>query len=151
MRIIRFYERNPSMTSGQEHTSSSAASKTSNTSTTKKTSSTGAAATQEPVPASLPTSTTSTASTASTEPKSKVTAGLLGIFLGSLGIHRFYLGYNTLGIIQAVGCTLGLLLSPLTCGISLVLSIIVEIWALIEGILIFAGNIDSDQQGNKLV
>lgn len=32
--------------------------------------------------------------------KSKVAAGLLGIFLGGLGIHKFYLGYNTAGIIM---------------------------------------------------
>lgn len=32
--------------------------------------------------------------------KSQIGAGLLGIFLGSLGIHNFYLGYMTKGIIQ---------------------------------------------------
>ncbi|NNC87414.1 MAG: TM2 domain-containing protein [Akkermansiaceae bacterium] len=30
----------------------------------------------------------------------KVVAGILGILLGSLGIHKFYLGYTTEGIIQ---------------------------------------------------
>ena len=30
--------------------------------------------------------------------KSKIAAGILGIFLGSLGIHNFYLGYNNKGI-----------------------------------------------------
>ena len=34
--------------------------------------------------------------------KSKLVAGLLGIFLGSLGIHRFYLGYVGIGILQIV-------------------------------------------------
>ncbi len=32
--------------------------------------------------------------------KSRVTAGLLGIFLGGLGIHKFYLGYNKAGVIM---------------------------------------------------
>ena len=32
--------------------------------------------------------------------KSKLTAILLCFFLGSLGIHRFYLGYTIIGIIQ---------------------------------------------------
>ena len=32
--------------------------------------------------------------------KSKLTAILLCFFLGSLGIHRFYLGYNLIGVIQ---------------------------------------------------
>ena len=32
--------------------------------------------------------------------KSKLTAILLCFFLGGLGIHRFYLGYTLIGIIQ---------------------------------------------------
>ena len=32
--------------------------------------------------------------------KSKLTAILLCLFLGSLGIHRFYLGYALIGVIQ---------------------------------------------------
>jgi len=32
----------------------------------------------------------------------KVPAGVLAILLGSLGIHKFYLGYTTAGIIQLV-------------------------------------------------
>lgn len=40
----------------------------------------------------------------------KLVAGLLGILIGSLGIHRFYLGDSTGGIIRIVisFCTLGL-------------------------------------------
>lgn len=33
-------------------------------------------------------------------PKSKVAAGLLAIFLGFLGIHKFYLGYKKTGAIM---------------------------------------------------
>lgn len=32
----------------------------------------------------------------------KVTAGILGILLGGLGIHKFYLGYTKEGIIQII-------------------------------------------------
>ncbi len=32
------------------------------------------------------------------EPKSKIAAGLLGVFLGVFGVHRFYLGYTTIGV-----------------------------------------------------
>ena len=32
--------------------------------------------------------------------KSKLTTILLCFFLGSLGIHRFYLGYTLIGVIQ---------------------------------------------------
>lgn len=41
----------------------------------------------------------------------KVIAGILGILLGGLGIHKFYLGYTKAGIIQLV-------LGIVTCGIA---------------------------------
>lgn len=72
--------------------------------------------------------------------KSKIAAGLLGIFLGSLGIHNFYLGYNG----KAVG---QLLITVLSCGALIFVS---GIWGLIEGILILAGNISVDANGNEL-
>ena len=81
-----------------------------------------------------------TASTSSAAPKSKMAAGLLGIFLGWLGIHNFYLGYTG----KAVG---QLLLSVLSCGI---LSFVSGIWGLIEGILILTGSINVDAEGNEL-
>ncbi|WP_330202707.1 TM2 domain-containing protein [Cyanobacterium sp. Dongsha4] len=56
----------------------------------------------------------------------KVTAGILGILLGALGIHKFLLGYNTEGLIM-------LLVSILTCGFG---SPIMGIIGLIEGIII---------------
>lgn len=51
----------------------------------------------------------------------KLIAGLLGIFLGSLGVHKFYLGYTKEGVIQLVG-------TIVTCGFA-------SIIGLIEGIL----------------
>lgn len=57
--------------------------------------------------------------------KSKLAAGLLGIFLGSLGIHRFYLGYKNVGLTM-------LLITVLTCGLG---SAVTGIWGLVEGIL----------------
>jgi len=59
------------------------------------------------------------------EPKSRLAGGLLGIFLGGLGIHRFYLGYTTLGIVQ-------LLVTLFTFGFG-------AIWGFVEGIMILAG------------
>src|ERR1700694_86745 len=49
--------------------------------------------------------------------KSKLAAGLLGIFLGGLGIHRFYLGYTNIAIAQLVVGIIGVVLSPFTCGL----------------------------------
>ncbi len=72
--------------------------------------------------------------------KSKIAAGLLGIFLGALGVHNFYLGYTSKAVAQ-------LLMTVLTCGI---LGVVSEIWGLIEGILILTGSIDKDASGNPL-
>ena len=59
--------------------------------------------------------------------KSKLAAGLLGIFLGAIGVHNFY--------------------TVLSC---MTLSFVSGIWGLIEGILILAGNINVDGKGNPL-
>ena len=67
--------------------------------------------------------------------KSKMTAGLLGIFLGGLGIHNFYLGYTGKAIAQIA------LTFCFGAG---------AIWGLIEGILILTGKIDKDAKGNPL-
>lgn len=72
--------------------------------------------------------------------KSKLAAGLFGIFLGMFGVHRFYLGYTGLGLAQV-------LLTVCSCGI---FAIPVYIWGLIEGILILAGSINRDAKGNPL-
>lgn len=72
--------------------------------------------------------------------KSKIAAGLLGIFLGSLGVHNFYLGYTGKAVAQ-------LLITILTCGIGATVS---GIWGLIEGILILTGSINQDADGNEL-
>ena len=62
-------------------------------------------------------------------PKNKLVAGLLGILLGGLGIHKFYLGYNKEGIIMLVVTLVG---GTVTCGIGYGL---VSIVGIIEGII----------------
>ncbi len=74
------------------------------------------------------------------EAKSKIAAGLLGIFLGAFGVHNFYLGYTGKAVAQ-------LLITLLSC---FVLSFISGIWGLIEGILILVGSINKDANGNLL-
>ena len=68
--------------------------------------------------------------------KSKLAAGLLGIFLGSWGIHNFYLGNTSRGAIQIV-------VTLVTCGVG-------GIWGFIEGIMILAGSITTDANGVPL-
>lgn len=76
--------------------------------------------------------------------KSKMAAGLLGIFLGSLGIHNFYLGYTTKAVIQLLVTLIG---GVFTCGIA---SIAIYVWGLVEGIMILTGSINTDANGNPL-
>ena len=72
--------------------------------------------------------------------KSKMAAGLLGIFLGVFGVHNFYLGYTGKAVAQ-------LLITVLSC---FILSPVSAIWGLIEGILILAGNMNTDASGKLL-
>ena len=74
------------------------------------------------------------------ERKPKIAAGLLGIFLGTFGVHNFYLGFTGKAVAQ-------LLITILSCGI---LSGVSAIWGLIEGILILTGSINKDANGNSL-
>ncbi len=67
--------------------------------------------------------------------KSKMTAGLLQIFLGSFAVGRFYLGYTGLAIAQIA-------VTWLTCGAG-------AIWPLIDGIMILTGKVP-DAQGRPL-
>lgn len=72
--------------------------------------------------------------------KSKIAAGLLGIFLGCFGVHNFYLGYTGKAVAQ-------LLITVLSC---FTLSFASAIWGLIEGIMILTGSIKTDAKGNTL-
>ena len=72
--------------------------------------------------------------------KSKLVAGLLGIFLGAYGIHNFYLGNTKHALIQ-------LLMTVCSCGI---LGMVSGIWGLVEGIQILCGNINTDARGVAL-
>ena len=87
--------------------------------------------------------TNSTTSSSTSAPKSKMAAGLLGIFLGALGVHNFYLGYTS----KAVAQLLLTLIGWIACGIGPVAA---GIWGLVEGIMLLTGSISTDANGNKL-
>lgn len=91
--------------------------------------------------------------------KSKVAAGIMGIILGNLGIHNFYLGYTSKAVCQLVLTLLGMALSFITTepdmvfiwfmiGKLMVFSI--YIWGLIEGVMILTGKINTDGDGMQL-
>lgn len=99
---------------------------------------TGAAPSPPPVPPTL-----NYAKHVRVSSRSRVTAGLLGIFLGSLGVHRFYLGYTGVGLIM--------LLLSLSLGTASILCVpgagcgFVGLWGFIEGIVCLSGGMrDAD-------
>jgi len=69
---------------------------------------------------------------------SRLTAGILQLFCGSLGIGRFYMGCKTYAVLQ-------ILSSLVTCGIGGVL------WGFMDGIMILTGAVRYDGKGNLLV
>ena len=75
--------------------------------------------------------------------RSKLVATLFAIFLGWLGIHRFYLGFTGIGVAQLV---LGLL-GYVTCGVT---TSIAALWGIIEGVLIISGSMNRDARGMPL-
>ena len=72
--------------------------------------------------------------------KSRMAAGILGLLLGGLGIHNFYLGYTGKGVAQ-------LLITVLSFGI---LAFIPAIWGLIEGVMILTDKNYLDADGFPL-
>ena len=80
--------------------------------------------------------------------KSKIVAGLLGIFLGCFGAHNFYLGFTQKAVIQLICTIVGFVLSCIGIGVFIVLGI--EIWGLVEGIMVLTGSINKDARGIPL-
>ncbi len=80
--------------------------------------------------------------------KSRMAAGLFGIFLGAFGVHNFYLGYTAKAVTQLVLSIVGIILSCIVVGAFLVIG--VEIWGLVEGIMILAGKVNVDANGVPL-
>ena len=68
--------------------------------------------------------------------RSRLTAGILGVLLGFLGVHSFYLGRVGKGIIQIV-------VTVLTLGVG-------GLWGFIEGIIILTGSRWADSEGKLL-
>lgn len=65
----------------------------------------------------------------------KVLAGVLGIVLGSLGIHKFVLGYNQEGVILLGGYLVAWVIAMVTCGIGTPLIFVPMVIGIIEGIM----------------
>lgn len=104
--------------------------------------------------------------------KSKIAAGLLGIFLGTYGVHNFYLGYTKRAVVQLmsviatyiylfvfffVAGTSGDYVSDATGAVLVLILLLfmlimigVRIWSFVEAILILCGKIERDGKGRSL-
>src|SRR5262249_31156898 len=82
--------------------------------------------------AAPPPTITAPLSTSNPRASNKLPAGICGILLGSLGVHKFILGYTRPGLIM-------LLVTILTCGLAYP---IMHIIGLVEGIIYLAKSDD---------
>ncbi|MEX0776969.1 MAG: NINE protein [Phycisphaeraceae bacterium] len=93
--------------------------------------------------------------------KSRLLAGIYALLLGWLGVHRFYLGFVTIGLFQlslsaasivivvALGLATGSqLITALISAMSVVA--LIWIWGAIEGMMILGGMMQHDGQARPL-
>src|ERR1700730_16172172 len=88
--------------------------------------------------------------------KSKVAAGLLHLLLGTCltvgGVGRLYAGQTTLGVIQLCASAVAWLFAvcaAFTFGLTLIVTVGIWIWFVVDGIIMLAGN-PVDGQGRPL-
>lgn len=79
--------------------------------------------------------------------KQKLVAGLLQIFLGTLGVGRFYTGHTSIAVTQLVLTVVGWITAFLLVGLVLVFG--VAVWAFIDGVMLLATD-STDSRGLKL-
>lgn len=65
----------------------------------------------------------------------KIAAGICGILLGGLGIHKFILGYQQEGIILLSVYLGSIIIAVVTCGIGAPLILVPSVIGVIEGII----------------
>lgn len=81
--------------------------------------------------------------------KGRIAAGLLGIFLGCLGVHNFYLGFARKATFQLLLYGLGVFFG-LMMPAFFVFCFVAAVWGLVDGIMIIAGAVNEDARGQPL-
>lgn len=93
--------------------------------------------------------------------KSRTIAGILGVFLGGLGLHRFYLGYRSIGgwqLTVTLGCFVIALVVARMAGSDWLGASAVALgtaalgigWGFLEGLAIALGGLSHDAEGRPL-
>ena len=72
-------------------------------------------------------------------------AGLLGILLGTLGVHNFYLGFTTRGVVQLLVSIIG---GIFTCGMA---TVAIAVWGFVEGVLLLAASPSRMYDGHGVI
>ena len=79
--------------------------------------------------------------------KQKLVAGLLQLFLGTLGIGRFYTGHTGIAVTQLVLTVVGWVTAIIFVGFVLIFG--VAIWAFVDAIILLSAG-GTDSRGLKL-
>ena len=88
------------------------------------------------------------------EQKSRKTAALFAFLLGGVGVHSFYLGFKTKGILHIVLYCVAVTLCFIpyvNLFVGLPLALANSTWALVEAITIVANRNFVDANGNTLI
>lgn len=85
-----------------------------------------------------------------TQQRSWVATMLLCFFFGTLGVHNFYLGYTSKGIVQLALTIIGWITAFIIIGFAILA--LVGIWVLVDLVLILtrSGNMGQDSRGVPL-
>lgn len=76
-----------------------------------------------------------TVNNVSSRASNKIAAGICGILLGGLGVHKFILGYSNAGAIMLAATLGGWVLTFVSCGITFFVPMAVSIIGVVEGII----------------
>jgi TM2 domain-containing membrane protein YozV len=74
--------------------------------------------------------------------KRRILAGILGLLFGWLGVHRFYLGFYSIGVAQIVFTSITMML-----GFGVGMGVV---WGFMEGFLLFTKHMNKDGKGRPL-
>ncbi len=76
--------------------------------------------------------------------RSAYVAAILAVFLGAFGVHNFYLDRKNRALTQLLISVIG---AALTFGVA---TLAMEVWAVVEGLKILKGEINTDGNGNLI-
>ena len=77
--------------------------------------------------------------------RNSIVAAVLAVFLGTLGVHNFYLGFTTRGVVQLLVSIIG---GIFTCGMA---TVAIAVWGFVEGVLLLAASPSRMYDGHGVI